>query len=107
MLCRQSGHGRPAKGLSLALVWSLFFVLLQSFSAAHALEYGDKQHFHNGEVCLIQAVADRDDEPGVLPDHGPVPYPSDTATAKRTSATTVPLSSSIRPHQARAPPQTR
>lgn len=93
--------------VSLALVWSVFFVLLQSFSAGHATEYGDKAHYHNGEACLIQAVADRDDEPGTLPELLAFEaYPSSLKGPRPTVARLAPAE--IRAgFLSRAPPHTR
>ncbi|GGD04155.1 hypothetical protein GCM10011342_11440 [Aquisalinus flavus] len=51
----------------LLAVFAVFYVLLQSAAAAHAVQYGDLDHGHGGETCLLGHVVQRDGDAD-LPD---------------------------------------
>nr|GGH96320.1 hypothetical protein GCM10011355_14940 [Aquisalinus luteolus] len=44
----------------LLAIFAVFYVLLQGAASAHAVQYGDLDHTHGGEVCLLGHAAQRD-----------------------------------------------
>lgn len=58
----------------LLAIFAVFYVLLQGAAAAHAVQYGDLDHTHGGETCLLGHVAQRDGDAD-LPDLPVLPQP--------------------------------
>jgi len=59
----------------LLAIFAVFYVLLQGATAAHAVQYGDLDHTHSGEVCLLGHVAQRDGDVDV-PELPVLPQPA-------------------------------
>lgn len=84
----------------IMLLAALFFTV-QSASIAHAASYGEAQHEHDGQVCVIGIVSGQDDVV-VIPDVPQEPNVFISATASDYSAR--PYMAPIAQHAVRAPP---
>ena len=46
----------------LTALLAVLFVLLQGFSVAHATHYSDGEHDHDGVLCVLSVLQDRNDD---------------------------------------------
>lgn len=57
-------------------IFAMLVMAMQSASIAHAAQYGDSSHEHNGMVCAVDAIAA--DQDVILPTPTVIPVPVTT-----------------------------
>ncbi len=92
--------------LLLTALFSLLFVSLQGMAAAHEAQFGKSLHDHDGQVCTVHLLGDRDDDllsPATSCEHAPLYM----ANATEPLSQTIIVRAATRTDHARAPPSSK
>ncbi len=89
--------------LLLAALFSLLFVSLQGMAVAHEAQFADTPHDHDGKICTVHLLGDRDDD-AIQPIASDTPTPVYSAPLLALTATSAITPPPVRVDQARAPP---